>query len=80
MTIEGDLALQLDYLMQELTVNYKGVYDALKLSSDLRSASDVFMTKFERPKDQSESAKQKRAGMGQKVLELYGDGSVQEHH
>lgn len=75
MTIEGDLALQLDYLMQELTVNYKGVYDALKLSSDLRSASDVFMTKFERPKDQSESAKQKRAGMGQKILELYGDGS-----
>jgi murein DD-endopeptidase MepM/ murein hydrolase activator NlpD len=61
--------------MQELTVNYKGVYDALKLSPDLRSASDVFMTKFERPADQSESARQKRAGMGQKVLELYGDGS-----
>lgn len=72
MSIEGDLALQLDYLMQELTVGYKAVYEAIKIAPDLRTASDIFMTKFERPRNQSESAKQGRAGMGQKVLELYG--------
>ena len=75
MTIEGDLALQLDYLMIELTVGYKDIYDAIKLSADLKAASDVFMTKFERPADQSETARQKRAGMGQQVLDLYGNGA-----
>lgn len=75
MLIEGDIALQLDYLMQELTVSYSSVYEAMKLAPDLRTASDIFMTKFERPKDQSESAKQKRAGMGQQVLVLYGNGA-----
>ncbi len=75
MTIEGDLALQLDYLMQELTVGYKGVFDAIKLAADLKAASDVFMTEFERPADQSETAKQKRASMGQQVLDLYGNGA-----
>lgn len=76
MAIEGDLGLQLDYLFQELQTGYKGVYDKIKLAPDLKAASDIFMTEFERPADQSESAKAKRASMGQKVLELYGGGAV----
>lgn len=75
MTIEGDLALQLDYLMQELTISYKGVFDKIKLAADLKTASDVFMVEFERPKDQSETARQKRASMGQQVLDLHGNGA-----
>jgi len=70
--IEGDLGLQLDYLMEEVNKSYAGI----KLSPDLRSASDYFMTQFERPADQSEAAKAKRASSGQQVLELYGAGAV----
>ncbi len=74
MTIQGDIGLQLDYLMKELTGGYRSVYDAILRAPDLRSASDVFMTKFERPADQSEGAKQKRASFGQQILDLYGGG------
>jgi len=70
--IEGDLALQLDFLIKEIDASYAGI----RLTPDLRSSSDYFMTQFERPKDQSESAKAKRASAGQQVLELYGAGAV----
>lgn len=70
--IEGDLALQLDFLIKEIDASYAGI----RLTPDLRSSSDYFMTQFERPKDQSESAKAKRASAGQQVLELYGGGAV----
>lgn len=72
MQIEGDLALQLDFLIKEIDASYGGI----RLTPDLRSSSDYFMTQFERPKDQSESAKAKRASAGQQVLELYGAGAV----
>jgi lysophospholipase L1-like esterase len=74
--IEGDLALQLDYLMKELTEGYTDVFTAIKAAPDLKTASDIFMTKFERPKDQSPSARDGRAARGQKVLELYGNGAT----
>jgi hypothetical protein len=70
--IEGDLALQLDFLLKEVDESYAGI----RLTPDLRSSSDYFMTQFERPKDQSEAAKVKRASAGQQVLELYGGGAV----
>ncbi len=76
MQIEGDLALQLDYLLQELTTGYKKVYDAVKVAPDLATASSIFMTKFESPKDQSANAQAKRASMGAQVLALYGGGAV----
>lgn len=75
MSIQGDLGLQLDYLMKELTGGYKSDYEAILRAPDLRTASDIFMTKFERPADQSESAKQKRAAFGQQILDLYGGGA-----
>jgi hypothetical protein len=75
MTIEGDLPLQLDYLMQELTISYKEIYESIKVATTVREASSIFMTKFERPKDQSESAQAKRAAQGDKVIELYGNGT-----
>ena len=70
--IEGDLALQLDFLLKEVDESYAGI----RLTPDLRASSDYFMTQFERPKDQSEAAKAKRASAGQQVLELYGGGAV----
>lgn len=76
MQIEGDLALQLDYLTKELTIDYKAIYDAIKVAPDLATASSIFMTKFERPKDQSSTAQAKRASLGDQVLALYGGGAI----
>lgn len=53
----GDLETQLDFLWKELTENYASVVTALKSATSVRAVSDVVMTKFESPADQSESAK-----------------------
>lgn len=74
MTIEGDLPLQLDYLMQELTTGYKSAYEALKTATTVREASSIFMLKFEGPADITESAQAGRAARGDQVIELYGNG------
>ena len=67
----GDLGLQLDYLYHELENSYSTTLNALKTSSTLRQASDYVLTKFERPADQSEKVKQKRASFGQSIYNNY---------
>lgn len=67
----GDLEMQLDFLCKELKEDYSTVYNALKTASSVREASDIVLTKFERPADQSEAVKQKRATMGQKYYSQY---------
>jgi murein DD-endopeptidase MepM/ murein hydrolase activator NlpD len=71
MSIQGDLPLQLDYLMQEFNVSYPNILRDIRSAPGLYEASSIFMTKFERPKDQSSEAQRKRGDMGQKVLDLY---------
>lgn len=67
----GDLGMQLDFLYQELTTNYKGVMNTLKRATSVREASDVVLLKFEKPKNQSESVQEKRAEYGQKYYDKY---------
>lgn len=67
----GDLEMQLDFLCKELKESYSTVYSALKTASSVREASDIVLMKFERPADQSEAVKLKRANMGQKYYNLY---------
>ena len=67
----GDLEAQLEYLLKELGTSYKAVLSALKTASSVRAASDIVLKKFERPADQSETVKAKRAGYGQKYYEKY---------
>lgn len=67
----GDLEMQLDYLWKELSTNYKVVLEALKTAFSVRGASDIVLTKFERPKDQSDAVKAKRASMGQVIFDKY---------
>ena len=73
----GDLEMQLGFLMQELSTSYKTVLATLKTATSVRSASDAVLLQFERPADQSEAAKVKRAGYGQKYFDKYAQkGSV----
>ena len=61
----GDLNMQLDYLWYELSVKYKTRAPALKNATSVREASDVILLQFERPADQSEAARIRRASYGQ---------------
>ena len=70
-TSVGDLATQLDFLVWELRTNYSGVLDALKSATSVRAASDAVLTCYERPKDQSEAVRVKRAGYGQRYYDTY---------
>ena len=67
----GDLGLQLDWLWQELTTSYKGVLNSLKAATSVREASDIVLTKFESPADQSESVKQTRASYSQAFYDKF---------
>lgn len=73
----GDLEMQLGFLMQELSTSYKTVLATLKTATSVRAASDAVLLQFERPADQSEAVKAKRAGYGQKYFDKYAQkGSV----
>lgn len=53
----GDLESQLEFLYQELSTGYKAVLTKLKAAKSVREASDIVLTQYERPADQSESVK-----------------------
>ena len=67
----GDLEMQLGFLMKELAGSFKAVLATLKTASSVRAASDAVLIQFERPADQSEAAKVRRAGYGQKYYDKY---------
>ena len=55
----------------------KAVLATLKTTASVRAASDAVLLQFERPADQSEAVKAKRAGYGQKYFDKYAKkGSV----
>lgn len=66
----GDLEMQLCFLMRELE-GYKTVLATLKSAKTVREASDSVLVNFERPADQSENAKVRRAGYGQGYYDKY---------
>lgn len=68
----GDLDVQLEYLWKELQTSYKSVLNVLKNAKSVKQASDCVLTKFERPKDQSDAVKNKRAEYGIKFYQKYG--------
>lgn len=67
----GDLEMQLDFLARELTTGYPAVMRCLKTATSVRAASDAVLLQFERPADQSETVKAKRAGYGQQYFKAF---------
>lgn len=61
----GDAEMQLKFFMKELREGYPAVLSVLKASTMVREASDEVLLKFERPADQSEAVRAKRAAYGQ---------------
>ena len=69
----GDLDLQLDVLWTELQAS-SGILNALQSAKSVREASDIVLTKYERPADQSEAVKAKRAAYSQRYYDQFAGG------
>lgn len=67
----GNFDMPLAFLCKELSEKYSGLLLALKTVSSVRAASDLVLTKFEQPKDQSEPVKIARAECSQKYYDKY---------
>lgn len=68
----GDLNMQCEYLWKEMQ-GYTSMMNDLKSAKSIRQASDSFLTKFEKPANQSESVKVKRAGYGEEYYRKNAD-------
>ncbi len=70
----GDLNLQLSFLLQDLKNNYTNLYNQLKIIKDIELGSNLFLIEYERPADQSNSAKEKRISYAKDFFNKYGMG------
>ena len=68
----GHLETQLEFLVKELSTDFKSVWNLLKTTKSLEEASNAVLLKFERPADQSESMQKKRIEYGKKYLNEFG--------
>ena len=72
----GDLGMQLQFLQSELEGT--PVMQALKTATSIRDASDVVLTEYEKPYDQSQGVKDIRASYGQYFYNKYVKGIESE--
>ena len=66
--------MQLNFLLKELSTSYKSTLNVLKTSHSIRDCAKYVMTKFERPADQSQAARNKRAGFSKSFYDKYAGG------
>lgn len=74
----GSTKMQVQYLENELSNGYQGVLNALKNASSISEASDIMITQYEKPANQSTDAKNQRASFGTEYYNQYSglDASV----
>lgn len=71
----GHKRKQCEFLMKELA-GYKAVLQTLKTTGSVKEASDAVLTGFEKPADQSDAVKAKRAGFSQGYYDKYASGKA----
>lgn len=74
----GNLDMQLNYLYQELENTFPLVLEVLKEADTVQEASDMVLTKFEKPAKITEETKQKRCSYGQKYYDQYKSKQAKE--
>ena len=67
----GDEDMQVDFFIKELKESYPKVWAVLTTTKSVREASDAVLLNYERPADQSEAVRVKRAGYGQTYYDKY---------
>lgn len=70
----GDLDIQLEFLIKELTTLFPKVDKMLKTATNVKQASDFVLINFEAPLNQSEAVKNQRAASGQQYYDKYAKG------
>ena len=70
----GDLDTQVGYLLQELQSLFPRVLDKLRTTCSVREASDCVLLQFERPANQSEENRARRASLGQEFYDKFTGG------
>lgn len=64
----SDAQMQLDFLLKELTTDYRQCYNVLKSAKTVSEASDAFLLQFERPAN-AEGQRAYRASLGRAVYD-----------
>ena len=67
----GDPDTQVEFMLKELQHSYKSVLQVLKTATSVQEASDIFLVKFESPKNTGEAVKKARASYGEQYLKIY---------
>lgn len=67
----GDMEVQLEFAWQELSTGYRGVLAIMMSAKSVKEASDIILTQYEKPADQSEANKIQRAGYGEAFYKKY---------
>lgn len=73
-----DLYTQLEYMLYEMQNHYKTAYNAVINATDIRTASDVVMLKYEKPANTDEKYKKRRADYGQQYYDMFADKPTPE--
>lgn len=63
----GDGDMQLNFIEYELSTNFVGVYNLLKLAQSPSEAAKLFMIHYEKPKDQSVANQNYRAAIAEDI-------------
>ena len=74
----GDRDMQVDHFLKMMKEDYTAIWAALANAKTVREASDVVLLKFERPADQSEAVRVKRAGYGEEFLARFGKATEEK--
>lgn len=72
----GDINSQLTFLWNELQ-SYSSVLKVLKSAKSIQEAADIVLTKYEKPANQSDSVKKKRATYGQQIFDRQNNSVVE---
>ena len=64
----GDEDMQIEFMLNELTIRYPTVIKALQNAKSVKEASDAVLTQYERPLDQSDYVKDERAAYGEELF------------
>ena len=67
----GDYDMQLEFLIDELAYSYSSVYEVLKTTKSVKAASNSVLIGFEKPRDQSKAAQERRAAIGTKYFKQF---------
>lgn len=72
----SDPQMQLDFIMFELKTFYKVLHKTLQTTTSVKTASDMFLTVFEKPADQSEKIKNLRYSYSMNFYNEYANKST----